>query len=131
TLLKKLVARPVSSINISPAAIYRYAEELKHPTFLIDELSVILSNSFMRQILNGAYMQESGGVDRFIGGEARSFHIFAPFALAGNDALYNIPLDTLRRCIVLDLQRSPRTFEEPKGLGFEAQCALLVDKMRS
>jgi hypothetical protein len=74
---------------------------------------------------------QGGQVKRFVGREVRTFTIFAPFALAGNDALYIVPIDTLRRCIILELQRSARPLEQAEGEGFQAQCDLLVNKMRS
>jgi hypothetical protein len=63
-LLGKLVRKPVSTANVSPAALFRVIEELQ-PTLLIDEGDTFLrNNDELRGILNAGYTPDTAFVLR-------------------------------------------------------------------
>lgn len=138
-LLEGLVACPDVADSVTPAAIYRsmqppedWPSDEYYPTFLFDEIhnADILRNPLMRKILNAGYLKDRK-VKLVMGKTARGISVFTPMALAGIDANHILPLDLLRRCIVLDIQRSARTdLKQPIGDDFAMECALVVERLK-
>jgi len=102
-VLSRLVAKPLSASNISPAPLFRTVE-LARPTLLIDEADTFLhGNDELRGILNSGHTP-SGQVIRSVGDdhEPRTFKTFAPVAIA---KIGGLP-DTLEdRSIVIKMRR--------------------------
>ena len=79
-----LVARPLSTANITPASIFRIVE-MSHPTLLMDEIDTFLPESEdLRGILNSGH-RRGGSVIRLVGDdhEPRQFSTYGACALAG------------------------------------------------
>jgi Protein of unknown function (DUF3631) len=96
------VPRPLSSQNVTPAAIFRVVEA-HQPTLLIDEADTFLyDNDDLRGILNGN--RKGSRVLRTVGDdhEPRAFSVYAAAAIA---LIGQLP-DTLHdRAVTIDLQR--------------------------
>jgi hypothetical protein len=101
-VLNRLVARPLSTSNVTPAAIFRVVEAHR-PTLLIDEADTFLyDNDELRGVLNGN--RKGSTVLRTVGDdhEPRAFSVYSACAIALIGALP----DTLHdRSATIDLQR--------------------------
>jgi putative DNA primase/helicase len=104
----RLVPRPISTSNITPAAIYRIIEAAS-PTLLVDELDSVgdrEKREDLRNILDASHCRMDARVlrpvqvgDRW---EVRAFSAWAPIALAYIKAMP----DTIRdRSIIIPMQR--------------------------
>ncbi len=103
TIIGALAPRALSTINISPAALFRTVEKWE-PTLLIDEADTFLrDNDELRGILNGGHVR-GAGVIRTEGDnhEPRRFSTWAPKAIALIGALPDTLAD---RSIPLRLRR--------------------------
>ncbi len=102
--LAKIVARPLVTSNIAPAALFR-SIELWSPTLLIDEVdSFLRDNDEARGILNSGLYRESAFVIRCVGDDhtPTRFSVWAPKALCGIGKLADTLAD---RSIPLRLRR--------------------------
>jgi putative DNA primase/helicase len=101
-VLGRLVARPLPTANVTPAAIFRVVEAHR-PTLLIDEADTFLyDNDELRGVLNGN--RKGSTVLRTVGDdhEPRAFATYSACAIALIGALP----DTLHdRSVTIDLQR--------------------------
>ena len=103
-LIGRLVRRPLSASNISPAALFR-SIELWRPTILIDEADTFIKdNEDLRGILNGGHTRESAFVVRVVGKDhiPHQFNIWGAKAIAGIGHLSDTLMD---RAINLQLRR--------------------------
>jgi putative DNA primase/helicase len=104
SLLNLLVKKPLSTSNITPAALFRTIEEYK-PTLLIDEADTFIKQSDdLRGILNSGHTRSTAFVLRTIGDD----HIPKAFNTWGAKAIALIGKlsDTLHdRSIVISLKR--------------------------
>jgi putative DNA primase/helicase len=104
SLLNLLVKRPLSTSNITPAALFRAIEEYK-PTLLIDEADTFLKQSDdLRGILNSGHTRSTAFVLRTIGDDhaPKAFNTWGAKAIA---LIGKLP-DTLHdRSIVIPLKR--------------------------
>ncbi len=104
SLLNLLVKRPLSTSNITPAALFRAIEEYK-PTLLIDEADTFIKQSDdLRGILNSSHTRSTAFVLRTIGDEhiPKAFNTWEAKAIA---LIGKLP-DTLHdRSIVIPLKR--------------------------
>jgi len=102
-VIKQLVPKPISTENITTAALFRIIE-LAQPTLLIDEADIFLKdNEDMRALLNAGH-DRGGQVIRTVGDdfEPRAFSVWGPVIIAG---IGQIP-DTLEdRSITIALRR--------------------------
>jgi putative DNA primase/helicase len=101
-VLGRLVARPLPTANVTPAAIFRVVEAHR-PTLLIDEADTFLyDNDELRGVLNGN--RKGSTVLRTVGDdfEPRAFSVYTAVAIA----LIGVLPDTLHdRAVTIDLQR--------------------------
>jgi putative DNA primase/helicase len=101
-VLGRLVARPLPTASVTPAAIFRVVEAHR-PTLLIDEADTFLyDNDELRGVLNGN--RKGSTVLRTVGDdhEPRAFSVYSACAIALIGALP----DTLHdRAVTIDLQR--------------------------
>jgi hypothetical protein len=107
--LATVVQRPRSSVNVSPASVYRCIEG-REPTLLLDEADKsVLLNKPLQGILNGGHMR-GASVDRYdlAIGDNRAFPIFCPCAIALNGSLTS---QLQSRSLSIHLQR--RMPDEP------------------
>jgi putative DNA primase/helicase len=104
SLLNLVVKRPLSTSNITPAALFRAIEEYK-PTLLIDEADTFIKQSDdLRGILNSGHTRSTAFVLRTIGDEhlPKAFNTWGAKAIA---LIGKLP-DTLHdRSIVIPLKR--------------------------
>ncbi len=104
SLLNLLVKRPLSTSNITPAALFRAIEEYK-PTLLIDEADTFIKQSDdLRGILNSGHTRSTAFVLRTVGDEhvPKAFNTWGAKAIA---LIGKLP-DTLHdRSIVIPLKR--------------------------
>lgn len=111
-LIGCLCHNPVSTSNITPAALFRYIEQNK-PTMLIDEADTFLSRSEdLRGILNAGF-ESTGCVIRCVGqdSEPTEFNVFCPKVIAG---IGNLPSTIQSRSIVINMYRKPAHIEKEK-----------------
>ncbi|MFW2160452.1 DUF3631 domain-containing protein [Acinetobacter beijerinckii] len=104
-LIGCLCYNPVSTSNITPAALFRYIEQNK-PTVLIDEADTFLSRSEdLRGIINAGF-ESTGRVIRCVGqdNEPTEFNVFGPKAIAG---IGNSPSTIQSRSILVHIYRKP------------------------
>jgi putative DNA primase/helicase len=104
TLMGRLVHRPLSASNISPAATFRVIEAY-HPTLLIDEADTFFrDNEELRGIINSGHTRQASYVIRSVGTnhEPKQFSTWAAKALSG---IGNLPETIMDRSIVLVLRR--------------------------
>lgn len=106
-VIGRLSRRPLSTANISPAALFRCVEAWS-PTLLIDEADTFVrDNDELRGIINSGHTRETAQVIRAveIGGEfePRVFSTWGPKALAG---IGRLPETILSRAVVLRLRRA-------------------------
>jgi putative DNA primase/helicase len=101
-VLARLVARPLPTASVTPAAIFRVVEAVR-PTLLIDEADTFLyDNDELRGVLNGN--RKGSTVLRTVGDdhEPRAFSVYTAVAIA---LIGSLP-DTLHdRAVPVDLQR--------------------------
>jgi hypothetical protein len=105
-IIARLVRRPLSTVNTSPAAMFRIIES-DQPTLLVDEADAFLKdNEELRGIINSGHRQ-GGCVLRVEGDqhEARAFATFATFAPCAIAAIGSLPGTIMDRSVVIDLAR--------------------------
>jgi hypothetical protein len=104
SLLSRLVRRPLSASNITPAALFRAVESFS-PTLLVDEAdSFLREREELRGVLNSGHTRDTAFVVRTVGDEheARPFSTWAPKAIA---LIGRLP-DTLEdRSIMIPMRR--------------------------
>ncbi len=86
-LLGRLVARPLATVSVSPAVLYRIIGQAR-PTIMLDEADTLLKDSpDLTAIVNAAHARESARVVRCHPEtlEPEVFTCYAPIALAGNN----------------------------------------------
>lgn len=111
-LIGCLCHNPVSTSNITPAALFRYIEQHK-PTVLIDEADTFLSRSEdLRGIVNAGF-ESTGCVIRCVGqdSEPTEFNVFGPKVIAG---IGNLPSTIQSRSIAINMYRKPTQIEKEK-----------------
>ncbi len=111
-LIGCLCHNPVSTSNITPAALFRYIEQNK-PTVLIDEADTFLNRSEdLRGIVNAGF-ESTGRVIRCVGqdSEPTEFNVFCPKVIAG---IGNLPSTIESRSIVINMYRKPLRIEKEK-----------------
>lgn len=104
SLIGKLVSRPLTASNISPAAMFR-AIDAWRPTLLVDEVDAFMvDNEELRGILNAGHTRDSAYVVRVVGDDhtPAKFNVWGAKALAGIGRLSGTIMD---RAIVLELRR--------------------------
>ncbi len=133
-LFKELARDPLSTMNISDAALFRVIEA-KQPSLLFDEVDAIFNDKArergvredLRALLNAGY-RRGERVYRMGGGNhttLESFAVFCPKALAG---LGNLPQTLRSRCIRLEVKR--RRLNEPIEDFFPEDVAAESDQLR-
>lgn len=103
-LLGRLVNRPLSASNITPAALFRSIDAW-HPTLLIDEADAFMrENEELRGLLNCGHTRDSAYTIRVVGENhtPKKFDVWGAKALAGIGHLADTLMD---RAIVLQLRR--------------------------
>ena len=103
-LLGRLVNRPLSASNITPAALFRSIDAWK-PTLLIDEADAFMrENEELRGIINCGHTRDSAKIIRVVGDDftPTEFHVWGAKALAGIGHLSDTLMD---RAVVLELRR--------------------------
>lgn len=103
-LLSRLVYRPLTASNISPAALFRSIDAWK-PTILVDEAdSFMKENEELRGLLNCGHTRESAYIVRVVGDDhtPTKFNVWGAKAIAGIGYLADTLMD---RAIVLELRR--------------------------
>lgn len=103
-ILRELVARQLTSANITPATTFRVIEKYR-PTLLIDEADIFLKESEeLRGILNSGHTRATGYVLRSVGDdhETRSFSTFGFKAIA---CIGSLPGTLTDRSIEIKLRR--------------------------
>lgn len=86
-LLGRLVARPLATVSVSPAVLYRIIGQAR-PTIMLDEADTLLKDTpDLTQIVNAAHARASASVIRCHPEtlEPERFTCYAPIALAGNN----------------------------------------------
>jgi len=125
-ILHNLVARPLSTTNVSPAVLFRVVEKA-HPSLLVDEADTFATtNEELRGLLNAGY--ERGGRSlRCVGEEhePRTFDVFAPLAIA---AIGSLPDTVVDRALSIRMERKREidrvaSFRDP-------ECAAALDLKR-
>jgi putative DNA primase/helicase len=101
-VLAHLVLRPLSTANISAAAMFRVVEAHR-PTFMVDEGDYLHGNNELQNVIKsghrrGEYVLRTVGDDY----ETRAFNVFAPIAIALIGAL---PDQLADRSVTLNLKR--------------------------
>lgn len=95
-VLARLVARPLLSSGITPAALFRVVEAHR-PTLLIDEADAFVKgNDELRGLLNASHRHD-GTVTRTVGEnfEPREFRVYGAAALAGIGSLQSTLIGSL------------------------------------
>jgi hypothetical protein len=91
--------------HITAAVTFRLIDR-DRPTLLLDEVDNLdlRNNPTLRSVINSGH-DTDGRIMRFLEGEIVEFSVFAPLALAfiGN----GLPLPTLHRSIVINMERNP------------------------
>lgn len=103
-LLGRLVSRPLTASNISPAALFRSIDAWK-PTLLVDEAdSFMRENEELRGLLNCGHTRDSAYIVRTVGEDftPKKFNVWGAKALAGIGHLADTLMD---RSILLELRR--------------------------
>jgi 5S rRNA maturation endonuclease (ribonuclease M5) len=103
-VLKTMVARPLSTANISTAALFRVLEVV-HPTLLIDEVDSFLRNDDERRgIIDAGHCRASATVLRCVGdnNDVKPFAVWGAIALAG---IGQLPGTITDRSITISLRR--------------------------
>jgi putative DNA primase/helicase len=103
-LISFLVKRSLSSVGISPAALYRSIDKWC-PTLIVDEADALFSDSEdLRQAVNSGWTRGQGVV-RCVGddNDPKPFSTFCPKAIGLKGR--NVPDTLLSRSIVIEMQR--------------------------
>jgi putative DNA primase/helicase len=123
-ILSKLVWRPITTANISPAAIFRIIEQ-SHPTLLIDEADTFVKgNDELRGVLNSGHGRGTAYVVRTVGEEhePRTFSTWCAKAIA---AIGRVPETIEDRSIGVRMIRKTSSEKveryRPKTLNAEIQ----------
>lgn len=108
-LLSALVARPLPTVNVTAAALYRTVD-MAHPTLLVDEAdSFLAGNEELRGIINAGHRRRNSTVLRTIelpeGYEVRGFDVWCAMAIA---AIGKLPGTIEDRSIKVALYRRRR-----------------------
>jgi len=125
-VLDLLVHEPVSTANITAAAMFRLLQD-ETPTLLIDEVDSVFTragkgNETLRGVLNAGY-RRGGVIIRTVAGGAERFPVFAPVALAG---IGELPDTVQDRSIVIRLRRrEDQPVERLHHREVEADCFAL------
>jgi hypothetical protein len=104
TLMGKLVRRPLTASNTTPAALFR-AIEAWHPTMLIDEADAFLrDNEELRGVINSGHTRDSAFVLRTVGDDftPKRFNTWGAKVLCGIGRIAETLAD---RSIPLELRR--------------------------
>jgi len=103
-ILGRLVNRPLTASNITPAALFR-SIELWSPTLLIDEADAFMKdNEELRGLINAGHARDSAYIIRCVGDdhEPKRFNVWGAKALSG---IGHLPETIMDRAIVLALRR--------------------------
>lgn len=106
-VIQALVPKPLSAVNITPAATFRTVEAFR-PTLLIDEADAFLGdNEELRGVLNSGH-ERDGQVVRLVGDdfEPRAFSTFCPVAIA---LIGRLPATLEDRSVVVSMRRRLRS----------------------
>jgi Protein of unknown function (DUF3631) len=134
-----LVANPVPTSNVSPAALFRIAGESPLPTFLVDEADEIFTPKSerceLRGLLNAGFHRGDFAI-RMVGeGTKQSphrFSVYCPKMLIGKSSA-NLG-DTLEsRCIRIELKRKTREekVDRFRRREVEEEAGYLAESLRS
>jgi len=107
-IVSKFVPKPLTTSNISPAALFRVIEKFS-PTLIVDECdSAFNANPELRELVNASHLRSQAFVCRTVGDnhEPSLFCTWGPKCLALIGAL---PDTTASRSIVIRMQRKTRT----------------------
>lgn len=120
TVLEWFVPRPLSTSNISSAAVYRTIEA-HHPTLLMDEVDTCArENEELRGVLNAGHTREKAFVIRCHPTtlEPERFNVWCPkcFALIGD-----LPSTLMDRSVVVAMERKKRAEKVKPLRATEAQ----------
>lgn len=111
TLLRPLVARPLATANLTPAALFRAVEGMQ-PTLLIDEADTFIGGAdTIRGIIDSGHSRGTATVFRCVdanGWEVKQFDVWGALALA---AIGKLPGTIEDRSIKIALRR--RRKDEP------------------
>ena len=103
-VMGRLVRRPLTASNISPAALFRSIDAWQ-PTLLVDEADAFMrDNEELRGLLNCGHTRDSAYIVRVVGDDftPRKFNVWGAKALAG---IGRLPDTLMDRSIVLELRR--------------------------
>lgn len=104
SLLGRLVHRPLTASNITPAALFRSIDAWR-PTLLVDEADAFMKdNEELRGLLNCGHTRDSAYIVRVVGDDhtPKRFNVWGAKALAGIGHLADTIMD---RAVVLELRR--------------------------
>ncbi len=127
SLLGRLVARPITASNISPAALFRTIDAWT-PTLLIDEADTFMKdNEELRGLINSGHTRDSAYVIRTVGENftPTKFSTWSAKALAGIGHVADTLMD---RAIILELRRKLPN-EKVERIRHSEPC--LFDELRS
>jgi hypothetical protein len=107
-VLHELVREPISTVNISDAALFRVIDA-KAPTVLFDEVDSVFSEKAreredLRALLNAGY-RRGATVYRMGGGNRTTLENFAVFCAKALAGLGSLPPTTASRCLRIELKR--------------------------
>lgn len=112
--------------NLTVATLFRRIDRDRSAVFIDEADNQDLANDpTLRAVINGGY-RAGRTVERYIKGELTEFTIYAPLALATINTL--LPLPTLRRSVVIHMERSPveLTRFDPKTIaGQQDDCDIV------
>lgn len=132
-VLRELVRDPLSTMNISDAALFR-AIEAKRPTLLFDEVDAIFNTKAngnrddLRALLNAGY-RRGELVYRMGGGNNTTLESFAVFGAKALAGLGDLPPTLASRCIRLEMKR--RRLDEPVEDFFPEEVAGEAERLRA
>jgi putative DNA primase/helicase len=127
SLLARLVQRPITVSNISPAALFRSIDKWT-PTLLIDEADAFMKdNEELRGLLNSGHTRDSAYVIRNVGENftPTKFNTWGAKAIAGIGHVADTLMD---RAVILELRRK-LPHEEVDRIRYAEPC--LFDELRS
>lgn len=104
TVLGHLVCRPLSTSNITPAALFRTIDVWR-PTLMIDEADAFMKeNEDLRGLINSGHTRDSAYVVRLVGNDhtPKRFNLWGAKAISGIGRLADTLMD---RAIVFELRR--------------------------